>query len=128
MPGTAVGSFFGFKYEGVYQNTEQATGEGLYIDTPTGGRSYFQAGDMRFIDLDGNKVINDADKCIIGDPNPDLYGNIFTTLSWKRFSLSAVFNYSLGNDIYNYQRSLLEGGSLFLNQTTAMNNRWNTEG
>ena len=36
--------------------------------------------------------------------------------------------YSLGNDIYNYERSLLEGGSLFLNQTTAMSNRWNTEG
>ncbi len=126
--GQPVGVFYGWKTNGVYQNTTQATGEGLYIDTPTGGRSYFQAGDMRFADLDGNKVINDADKCIIGDPNPDLYGNIFTTLSWKRFSLSAVFNYSLGNDLYNYQRSLLEGGSLFLNQTTAMNNRWNTEG
>jgi hypothetical protein len=36
--------------------------------------------------------------------------------------------YSLGNDVYNYQRSLLEGGSLFLNQTTAVENRWNTEG
>ena len=37
-------------------------------------------------------------------------------------------NYSLGNDVYNYQRSLIEGGSLFLNQTTAMNSRWTTEG
>jgi hypothetical protein len=39
-----------------------------------------------------------------------------------------VFNYSLGNDIFNYQRSLLEGGTYFLNQTTAMKNRWTTEG
>ena len=37
-------------------------------------------------------------------------------------------DYSIGNDIYNYQRSLIEGGSLFLNQTTAMANRWTTEG
>ena len=40
----------------------------------------------------------------------------------------AVLNYSLGNDIYNYQRSLLEGGSYFMNQTTAVNKRWNAEG
>ena len=69
-----------------------------------------------------------ADRVVIGDPNPDLFGNIFTTLNWKNLTLSAAFNYSLGNDIYNYQRSLLEGGSLFLNQTTAMSRRWTTEG
>jgi hypothetical protein len=83
---------------------------------------------MRFVDADNNKEINDADRAIIGDPNPDLYGNIFTKVTWKNLSLSAVVNYSLGNDIYNYQRSLLEGGSLFLNQTTALNSRWNAEG
>ena len=43
-------------------------------------------------------------------------------------ALQAVMNYSLGNDVYNFQRSLLEGGSYFLNQTTALLNRWNTEG
>jgi hypothetical protein len=96
-----------------------------------GDRKYFEAGDMRILDLStasGQGLIDEADRTIIGDPNPDLYGNIFTTLSYKRFSLNAVFNYSLGNDVYNYQRSLLEGGSLFLNQTTALQNRWNTEG
>jgi hypothetical protein len=38
------------------------------------------------------------------------------------------FNYSYGNDIYNYQRSQLEGGSQFFNQTTALNRRWIGEG
>jgi hypothetical protein len=73
-------------------------------------------------------VIDDADRIIIGNPNPDIYGNIFTSLNWKHFTLSAVMNYSLGNDIYNYQRALLEGGNLFINQTTAMGERWTTEG
>ena len=39
-----------------------------------------------------------------------------------------MFNYSVGGDIYNYQRSLLEGGSYFYNQTTAMLHRWQYEG
>jgi hypothetical protein len=47
---------------------------------------------------------------------------------YKNLTLRAVMNYSIGNDVYNYQRSLLEGGTYFLNQTTAMSNRWNTEG
>ncbi len=125
--GHPVGQFYGWKTNGVYSNTTEAKEEGKYINTVNGGRNYFQAGDMRFVDLDGNHVIDNADRCVIGDPNPDLYGNIFTTLSWKNFSLSAVLNYSLGNDVFNYQRSLLEGGNLFMNQTTAMNSRWHTE-
>ena len=65
---------------------------------------------------------------MIGDPNPDAYGNIFTKLTFKHFTLDAVFNYSLGNDIYNYQRSIVEGGKNFYNQSTAMLHRWTYEG
>ena len=126
--GHPVGVFYGWKSNGVYATTSEAEADNHYILTATGDKSYFKAGDMRFADLDNNGLIDDNDRCIIGDPNPDLFGNIFTTFSWKNLSLSAIFNYSLGNDVYNYQRSLLEGGSLFLNQTTAMNKRWTTEG
>lgn len=47
---------------------------------------------------------------------------------WKNFTLSLGFNYSLGNDVFNYQRSILESGSNFYNQTTALANRWRFEG
>ena len=129
--GQPVGVFYGYKTNGVYATDDNAKADAHYILKQNGDRKYFEAGDMRILDLStasGQGLIDEADRTIIGDPNPDLYGNIFTTLSYKRFSLNAVFNYSLGNDVYNYQRSLLEGGSLFLNQTTALQNRWNTEG
>ena len=126
--GQPVGVFYGWKSNGVYATAGEAEADKHYILTATGDKSYFKAGDVRFADLDNNGLIDDQDRCIIGDPNPDLFGNIFTTFSWKNLSLSAIFNYSMGNDVYNYQRSLLEGGSLFLNQTTAMNKRWTTEG
>lgn len=126
--GSPVGLFYGWRADGVYATTAEAQADGHYVLKQNGDRAYFEAGDVRFQDLDGNGLIDEADRVVIGDPNPDVYGNIYTTLSYKQFTLHAVMNYSLGNDIYNYQRSLLEGGSLFLNQTTAMNNRWNTEG
>ena len=126
--GSPVGVFYGFKTDGVYATTADANADGYYVEKQNGEQQYFEAGDMRFIDLDGNRLIDDRDRTVIGDPNPDIYGNIFTTLTYRQLQLKAVFSYSLGNDVYNYQRSLLEGGSLFLNQTTAVENRWNTEG
>ena len=126
--GEPVGVFYGWKTNGVYTTANDASSAGHYIVKENGDRAYFHAGDTQFEDFDNNGVINDADRTIIGNPNPDIYGNIYTKFNWKRVTLSAIFNYSLGNDIYNYQRSLLEGGYLFLNQTTAMDNRWTTEG
>ena len=126
--GQPVGVFYGWRTDGVYATTADAQTDGYYLVKTNGDKAYFAAGDMRFIDLDGNGEINEADRTVIGDPNPDVYGNIYTNVNWKNLTLSAVFNYSLGNDVYNYQRSLLEGGSYFLNQTTAVNRRWNSEG
>ena len=126
--GTAAGVFYGYKTDGVFSTTEEADAAALYQIDETGAKTYFRAGDMKFVDGDGNHIINEKDMQVIGDPNPDLYGNIFTNVRWKNLSLDVVFNYSLGNDVYNYQRRLLESGSRFHNQTTAMLSRWTHEG
>lgn len=126
--GEPVGVFYGWKSNGVYSTSQEAGNDQHYIVKDNGERAYFQAGDIRFEDLDNNKEINENDRTIIGNPNPDIYGNIYTSINWKRLTLSAAFTYSLGNDVFNYQRSLLEGGYLFVNQTTAMNDRWTTSG
>ena len=82
-----------------------------------------------YVDKDGNKEINEADRYIIGDPNPDIYGNINMKFHFgQNWTLATNFNYCLGNDVYNYQRSVLEGGSNFINQTKAMNRHWTAEG
>lgn len=126
--GSPAGVFYGYKTAGVFATTAETEAAALYQEDEKGVKTYFQAGDMKFVDVDGNHRIDEADMQIIGDPNPDIYGNIFTNLSWKNLSLNVVFNYSLGNDVYNYQRSVLESGSRFYNQTTAMLRRWTTEG
>jgi TonB-linked SusC/RagA family outer membrane protein len=127
--GQAANLFYGYQSEGVFATTAEAEAAGLYVLAENGiTRNYFGAGDIHFTDMNGDHQITEADRTVIGDPNPDIYGNIFTTLSYKRFKLDVRFNYSLGNDVYNYQRSQLESGSRFMNQTTAMNRRWQVEG
>lgn len=125
--GSPVGLFYGYKTTGVYSTTQEAQNDDKYIILKNGARKNFRAGDMNFVTTD-NSEINENDRVVIGNPNPDLYGNVFANISMKKLSLNAVFNYSIGNEIFNYQRMILEGGSLFYNQTTAMNNRWTTEG
>ena len=126
--GQPVGVFYGYKTNGVYSTTDEALADGKYIVKDNGDKVYFTGGDMNFVDITPDKIIDENDRTVIGDPNPDIYGNIHTTFSWKNLTLTAVFNYSLGNDIFNYQRSMLEGGTYFLNQTTAVNGRWKAEG
>lgn len=126
--GQPIGVFYGYKTDGVFSTTADAEQSGLYISDKTGARSYFRAGDMRFVDQNGDHEINDADRTIIGNPNPDLYGTFSNHLQYRGLGLDLVMIYSLGGDIYNYQRSILECGSRFYNATTAMRGRWSTEG
>ena len=141
MVGQPVGVFWGYKTDGVWTSSADIDklveydesgkiieDKRLYQTDATGARNYFKAGDMKFVDLTGEGCINDEDKTIIGNPNPDIYGNIFTKLSYKGITLDVNFNYSVGNDVYNYYRQQLESGSSFYNQTTAMLNRWTVEG
>lgn len=127
--GQAANLFYGYKTLGVFATAAEAEAAGLYMLADNGvDKNYFKAGDMHFADINGDNQITEADRIVIGDPNPDIYGNIFTTAAYKRLKLDLRFNYSLGNDVFNYQRMQLESGSRFMNQTTALNRRWQVEG
>ena len=131
--GTAAGVFYGYKTNGVFATDAEAAAAGKYgyLRYPTGLNENpyreFQAGDVRFVDQNGDGWISEADMVVIGDPNPDIFGNIFTSFTWKDLTLDLNFKYSLGNDIYNYQRSQLEAANNIYNQTTAVCNRWRYE-
>lgn len=130
--GNPLGLFYGYRTEGVFASDAEASNANgndyLYLVDATGAKKKFEAGDVHFTDMNGDGVIDENDKVIIGDPNPDIYGNIFATLSWKNLTLDLGFNYSLGNDVYNYQRMVLNSGSNFYNQQVAETGRWRYEG
>ena len=130
--GNPVALFYGYKTLGVFADDAEAKAAGngtyLYMEDNAGNAHNFVAGDVHFLDLDGDGKITEGDKTVIGDPNPDIYGNIFANVSWKNLTLSLGFNYSLGNDVYNYQRSILNSGSTLYNQQVAETGRWRYEG
>ena len=126
--GNPVGVFYGYKTKGIFSTTAEAQAANLYIVDETGAKQYFQAGDVHFVDMNNDNKIDESDKVVIGDPNPDIYGNIFLNLNWKRFTLGMNFNYSLGNDVFNYQRSILNSGSTLYNQQVAEIAHWRYEG
>lgn len=134
--GQSAGVFYGYKTAGVFASDAEASAAGKYgyLRYPTGlaeeGKSSrnFQAGDVHFIDQNGDGWISDADMVVIGNPNPDIYGNFWTSLTWKHLTLDLNFKYSLGNDVFNYQRMQLESGNNIWNQTTALCNRWKADG
>ena len=134
--GHAAGVFYGYQTaasrggSAVFATDEEAKEAGLKY--PTGLSQSpsrdFRAGDVHFIDQNGDGWINEADMVVIGDPNPEIFGSFFTTFSYKRLSLDFNFKYSVGNDVFNYQRSQLESGNNVWNQTTAVCNRWRSQG
>lgn len=130
--GNPVGLFYGYQTQGVFSTDAEAKQAGvdgyLYQLDESGAHQNFTAGDVHFVDQNGDGIINELDKVVIGDPNPDVYGNIFATVNYKRFTLDMGFNFSIGNDVYNYQRSILNSGSTFYNQQVAELGHWRYEG
>ena len=109
--GKPVNLFYGYKTAAtpsgtiVYATSEAAAADGLGIrEANQVDVRKFGAGDVKYVDANNDKIIDENDMQVIGDPNPDLYGNIFTSLSYKRLRLDVNFNYSIGNDAYNYLR------------------------
>lgn len=117
-------AFYGLEVAGVFPTTVEAQGAGL---KDYRGNAY-AAGDMHYVDQNGDGVINKDDKVIIGDPNPDFYGGFYTSFRYKAFSLSARFTYSYGNDVYNAVRREGENMKDFMGQTRAVLDAWRYEG
>lgn len=126
--GQSAAVFYGYKSNGVYSTQAEAVAANLKVQNDDASYSTFSAGDIRFTDVDHNGVINDDDKQVIGNPNPDFTGSFFNRFTYNRLSLEVLCTFSSGNDVYNYQRQLLEGMTNTWNQTNAIRNRWKTEG
>lgn len=117
-------AFYGFKTKGVFATTDEAKAAHL---TNRSGIAY-EAGDVHFVDVNGDHIINDADRQVIGSATPDFFGSVFSRLEYKNFALDITLAYSVGNDAYNAVRRVTESGKDFSNQSVSMARRWSMEG
>jgi len=130
--GSPIAQFYGYKTDGVYSTAAEASSANMKMENADGSLVAFGAGDVKFVDqsINGVKdgIINEKDMVVIGDPNPDFIGSINNKFQWKQFSLTTLFTFSVGNDVYNAERASLESLSNLDNQTVYALNRWKTNG
>jgi TonB-linked SusC/RagA family outer membrane protein len=126
--GGAIGLFYGYKTDGIYTTLSDAEADGLYWTDEQGFEQPYVGGDVKFVDQTGDNVIDEDDRVVIGDPNPDFTGMFSTCFTYKNISLSGMFSFCQGNDVYNALRRDLESMDDFANQTSAVANRWQVDG
>lgn len=133
--GEPIGQFYGYITEGVYQvsdfDYDAATKtytlkEGVPYK---GDRNSVQPGDWKFRNLDGNEVIDENDKTVIGHASPKFYGGLNNNFTYKNFDLSIFLTYSYGNEVLNATKLVTtKVGKQNSNALAVMNsgNRWMT--
>ncbi len=133
--GGSVGQMIGYQNNGRYlvsdfSGYDETTGrwilkEGVDDDSPVVGT--VRPGSMKLVDNTGDGIVNVDDCVIIGDANPKHTGGFNIDARLYGFDLSAVFNWSYGNDIYNANKiEYTTGRYQFRNMIDIMaeGNRW----
>ena len=136
--GVAVGSFYGFRYQGVYQNTEDTyardaennimynlNGEPIVMKN---GTYVCYPGDAKYEDINHDGKIDENDVVYLGNCNPMVTGGGGVNVKWKNLALTIFFHYRLGQKVINSARMDAEAMYNRDNQSTAVLNRWRTEG
>ncbi len=114
--GEPLGSFFGYVTNGLYQTTDELTA----LTDPQARKP----GDRKYLDLNGDKKIDDNDRTIIGLAQPKFIGGFSNTFSYKGVELTAFFQGVYGNNILNANRYELEYLNATTNQDRDVLNRW----
>ena len=138
VEGAPIGAFYGYRYLGVYQNTEDtyaldSDGNVMYDYSGNpivmrNGTVTTYPGDAKYEDINHDGVINENDIVYLGNANPKLVGGGGFRLGYKGFTLTTFFYGRYGQKIINKARMNLESMYGTGNQSTAVLHRWRTEG
>jgi len=128
--GKPVGAFYGYVWDGIYRSDEFDTNSdsGIYAlkpGVPAFAATNHQPGDIKYRDVNGDGVVDDFDRQVIGSPDPLFLGGMNNTFSYKGFDLSVFFRWSYGNEVLNANRLAMENGTRTrANQFATYANRW----
>lgn len=121
--GYPFGFFYGYVHDGIFQSQDEVNS---YVDQNGNLKQpKAKAGDIRWKDLDGKDGINDNDRTMIGNPNPDWTYGFTLTAEWNGFDLNAFFQGTQGNDIFKLYR---RPNVAYANWDRAWLNRWTGTG
>ncbi len=116
--GEPLGIFYGYEMDGIFQTADEVAASAQPAAKP---------GDIRYVDQNGDNVINDDDRAIIGNANPASFGGWNNTFTYKGLDLNVFIQGVFGNEILNYgtfDQLNMTGGN---NLSTRALDRWTPE-
>jgi TonB-linked SusC/RagA family outer membrane protein len=137
QPGQEVGRFFGYRVAGLTQVSDfDANGNPLFTTfegpRPPGSTGTPVYGSWIYANTNGDDIIDDKDRVVLGKSNPDFTFGWNTDFTWKNFSMNALFTGSVGNDVLNLtsfyvNNGVVDYGGVGFNQSEEWYNRRYTE-
>ncbi|SFF67805.1 TonB-dependent receptor [Sunxiuqinia elliptica] len=124
--GEPIGLIYGYQEDGFYDSEAEVRADPQFRDE-TDSRIRSMIGQVKYKDTNGDKVVDDRDKVIIGNTNPKVLYGLTNSITWKDFSMSFFLQGTYGNDILNVniKRYSLSG---FSNMPHFIyDNRWTPE-
>lgn len=121
IEGKPMGVYYGYIADGIFQNKEDVANHATYADGTK------EVGHLKFRNIDGNGVVDENDRAVIGDPNPDLSAGLNIDVNYKNWTLSAFFTGEFGFDIYNTtkrQLDFMSYGGISTNRGVNILNAW----
>lgn len=118
--GKPIGYFFGYKTDGIFQNQAEIDAHPSQIALGANAAP----GDLRYVDINGDGIINANDRTSIGDPIPEATMGFNMQVNYKNLDLAVYTFASVGNDmVRNYERTLSDA-----NRLNYVLDRWTGEG
>ena len=128
--GMPIGYFFGYQTTGLFQNQTEVdnyvTAEGSPIVIADESDTPRKPGDVRFVDQNGDGIINENDKVMLGKPMPDFEFGLQLNAEFKGFYFNTTLTGKLGLQVMQSYRSFSD--NLTQNYTTQVFGRWHGEG
>jgi len=117
IQGGAIGEFYGYEVAGIFQNAAEIAASAQKGAKP---------GDFKYVDTDGNGIINGNDRIVLGNPNPTYSYGLSANLAYKNFDLTVDIQGLAGVKVYNANIASRFGNENFTKDF--YDNRWHGEG
>ncbi|MCY4216704.1 MAG: TonB-dependent receptor [Flavobacteriaceae bacterium] len=119
--GQPITLIYGYLDDGLYTAEDFDEDGNPFIDLSFGDE---QIGFRKYADLDNDGKVDENDKVILGNPNPDFFGGLTNKFSYKGFDLNVFLQWTYGNDIYNASKILWTTTQGNRNYHKDVVNRW----
>lgn len=117
--GESINSIYVYTFDKIAQESDMD-----YVSTVDFGGRIVRPGDILPKDIDNNGIINDDDRTVVGTRDPKFYGGFSTDMSYRNFSLNAVFTYNYGGKRISYLYEGYMGGTGMYAAHEDMLDRW----